>query len=129
MGRLVSAGSIVRAQLDFFNSPTSIVRVPGISIIQTALTTFVDNSILGWSMVDGTLIPDASVASGYIYFNEITSSPGFYSIRFFPDRIGFWRIILLCPSLSQEKIIEFDVVAATTFAPTSTGGLNASFVK
>ena len=131
MSRIVSAGSIVQSQVDYYSPPGSISRAAGINLTTVSAVAFVNNSQLTtWSLVDGTSVPDINVSSGYIYFNEIVGSSTYYSVRFFPDRIGFWRVILTNLSLNSEQILEYDVVPAGTFQPgISTSGLNASFLK
>lgn len=127
MGRSLPTTSIVRDQVDVFNPPTSFTRVTGISSSGLSVKTFINNSLISWPIVDGSSVSDSSVSSGKIYFNEIPGSPGFYSIRFYPDRVGFWRLVFI-PSLTSVEIVrEFDI-SPSSFG-NSTGGLNATFVK
>jgi hypothetical protein len=83
---------------------------------------FVDGSLLAWGLSDGTFVANSSVGAGLVFFNEIPSASGFYLVRFFPDRPGFWRIVLRHPTLG-EVVNEFDAVSA---APPFSG-LQASF--
>ena len=115
-------------QLDFFLRLGSINRVSGVPAVNISVKVFANNVLLPWSLIDGSIVPDSSVISGSIYFNEISSNPGFYSIRIFPDRIGFWRLVFLNSTLSTEIIKEFDAVPPGVLRP-STGGLNASTSK
>lgn len=123
MGRNVSSGSLARAQADFFH--VSGQRVVGVVWSTLAAHVFVNNAALPWPVSDGSTVQDSSISAGKVYFSEIAGSPGFYSVRFFPDRVGFWRIVLRSDSLNAEVVLEFDVAAP---AP-PTGGLNATFVK
>lgn len=123
MGRNVSSGSLARAQADFFQ--ISGQRVVGVVWSTLAAHVFVNNAALPWPAADGSAVQDSSISAGKVYFNEIAGSPGFYSVRFFPDRVGFWRIVLRSDSLNAEVVLEFDVAAP---APPA-GGLNATFVK
>lgn len=125
MGRNVSSGSLIRAQADFFLPAGSVNRVVGVQWSTLAPYVFVNNSALPWAVADGTTVQDSSISAGTVYFNEVPGSPGFYAVRFFPDRIGYWRIVLKSASLSSEVVLEFDVSAPAAPA----GGLNASFVK
>ena len=125
MGRNVSSGSLVRAQADFFLPAGSANRVTGVQWSTLAPLVFVNNSALPWQIADGTAVPDSSISAGTVYFHEIPGSPGFYSVRFFPDRTGYWRIALKSSSLGAEVILEFDITAPAAPA----GGLNATFVK
>jgi hypothetical protein len=93
------------------------------------LSIFANNTALSWPLADGSLIVDANISSGTIYFNEINGSNGFYSVRFFPDRTGFWRIIITNAGLNTERILEFDIIPANSLKSTVSGGLTASFVR
>lgn len=123
MGRTISTQILVKAQADFYSAPG--VRVTGIIAGDLNLLLFFNNSLIAWSLQDGSVVQDSSISAGSIYFNEILNSPGFYSIRFYPDKVGFWRVILIDVALTQENIIEIDVTSATTTSP----GLIASFDK
>lgn len=128
MGRQVSAGSIVYGQPDIYVPIGSNVRPAGVQASSLSVAVFVNNARSSWSLLDGTLVQDASIAAGNIYFNEVMGSSGYYSVRFFPDRTGFWRVILRNPSLQLEWVLEYDVLPSGLFNP-SGGGLIASFVK
>lgn len=123
MGRNVSSGSLARAQADFFQ--ISGQRVVGVVWSTVAAHVFINNAALPWPVADGSSVQDTSISGGKVYFSEIPGSPGFYSVRFFPDRVGYWRIVLRSDSLNAEVVLEFDVAAPTP----SAGGLNATFVK
>jgi hypothetical protein len=122
MGRLISAGTLAYEQLDFFFPPGSTSRIAGIPASSLQMWLFVNNQILSWPLVDGTMTADSSIVAGSIYFNEISSSPGFYSVRFFPDRVGFFRIVFLSQSYSIELEKAFDVLPPGVLRPSS-GGL------
>ena len=128
MSRLVAAGAVIHDQLDFFQPLTSINRLTGIVVANLAFTQFVNSSVLAWTLADGSSVADSSISSGTAYFHEISGSPGFYSVRFMPDRVGFWRLIFRNASIGVEIIKEYDVVAAGSLKPTSSSGLVASFV-
>jgi hypothetical protein len=123
MSRAVFSGALVRSQVDFYSIPG--VRIVGITPANLTPFIFVNNSQIVWPVINGNSVVDSSISSGNIYFNEITGTPGFYSVRFFPDRIGYWRIILSYSSVPQDQIIDFDVISNTT----QSSGLNASFIK
>jgi len=127
MGRFVSAGILVRDQVDFYIPGGGFNRISGVVVAQLTLFAFADNGLLTWPLADGTNVPDSSISAGTIYFNEIYGSPGFYSIRFFPDRIGYWRVVLRNDSLITEVIRDFDIVPAGPIGPPN--GLNASFLS
>lgn len=123
MNRSIPSGVLFRGQIDFYSSPG--VRATGIVSTDLTLNLFFNNSLLSWPLMDGTSVQDSSISSGNTYFNEITGSPGFYSVRLFPNAIGFWRLILNNATLTQDIVLEFDVFSATANSP----GLIASFTK
>jgi hypothetical protein len=117
MSRQVHAQSVVYDQVDFFLG-TNRISVP-ITSLESKL--FVNNQLLPWTLEDGTTVLDISIAATKIYYNEIAGSPGYNSIRFFPDRIGFWRLSIKYSTI--EIIKEYDILGTKS----SSGGLNASF--
>ena len=94
MSRLVSAGAIVHAQADFFQPKGSINRPAGIVAASLSMSAFASSSVLSWPLADGASVPDSGISAGTVYFNEVSGAPGFYSVRFFTDRVGFWRVVL-----------------------------------
>jgi hypothetical protein len=128
MGRIVSAAGVINDQLDYYQAPDSIVRVINIPINNISLKTFYNNTLLSWTFVDGSMVLDSSIAAGKIYYNEIVDNPGYYTIRTYFDRVGFWRLIFVNSALNSEIIKEYDVLPVGAFSPSS-GGLNASFIR
>ncbi len=120
------AGQLIRDQIDLYMPSGSINRVIGESVSSLSVSVFVDNGPLPWALADGTTVADVSVSAGTIYFNQIASAPGYYSVRFFPDRLGFWRLVFREVTLGEERILSYDVTAARP-GPAS-NELNASFV-
>ena len=120
MARSIASGRLAYCQADFFESGS---RKTGVQYVDIQARVFVDGIVLPWAMSDGTFVPDSSVAAGSVFFNEVAGASGFYSVRFFPDRPGFWRIVISHPVLGVEIIIEFDTVPPML----TTSGLLASF--
>jgi len=129
MSRIISGASLVYSQLDFFQPAGSINRLQGVVIAQLSAKLFTSNSVLAWPLADGSSVLTTDISSGTIYFNEIQSDPGYYSVRFLPDRIGFWRLLITHSALSTEIIQEYDVVPASASACASGTGLVASFTS
>ena len=127
MGRSISAGVLARDQIDIYNPANSFTRATGILPAGVTLKLFFNNTLVSWSIIDGTSVIDSSIGAGSVYFNEVSGSPGYYNIRFFPDRVGFWRFIFSITVNSTEVIKEYDVVPSSQ--GNVTGGLNASFVR
>lgn len=127
MGRLLSAAALVRDQIDLYLPPGSVNRAQGYSVSGLSLALFFNNALVAWPLVDGSLVPDSSVSAGTVYFNEIQGSPGFYAVRFFPDSVGFWRVVLTAANIQTERILEYDIAPAGS--KSGQGGLIASFVE
>lgn len=127
MGRTVTAGALARDQVDIYNPPNGFTRSTGVVSAGVSVTCFVNNAPVSWPVADGTSVQDSSISAGMVYFNEIAGSPGFYALRFFPDRVGYWRLVVSIASTSVEAIKEYDVISAPQ--GNASGGLNATFVK
>lgn len=121
MSRQVPA-ALIRDQIDLYSS--GITRQTGVVVSAMSAKLFWNNSLMAWPVQAGAAVQDASISAGAIYFHEISGSPGFYAIRFFPDRVGYWRLVLTCSSPSAEIVREYDVVNPSS---SSSGGLVASF--
>ena len=129
MGRLLPAGSVVRDQLDFYSPPGSFIRVAGVSVNALTSKAFLNGSVLPWPLVDGAGLPDSSLSAGSVYFNEVPGAPGYYAVRIFPDRVGYWRIVVYHSASMSEQIREYDVIPAGALSPVQQGGLTATFSK
>ena len=123
--RLVRSNETVLNQVDILQND-AYTRVVGLGTSDVTVTVFFQNQAQPWPTVLGTTVTDTQVASGSIYFNEIPGSAGYYNLRFRPNSVGFWRLVLAYPAGSQLFALDFDV---TTLLPQSTPGLIASFVK
>lgn len=119
MARLTISGRLAFGQVDFFDSGS---RKTGIVWSDLEAHSFVNGEVLSWGIADGAAVSDSTIGAGAVYFNEVSGASGFYLIRFFPDRIGFWRIVLNHSTLG-EVILEFDVLSPTP----QISGLQASF--
>jgi len=122
--RTVPNNAAIIDQADFFQSD-GFTRQTGLTTSQITLQLFFNNAIQPWTFVNGAPIADAQVASGNVYFNEIASNPGFYSVRFRPIGIGYWRLILTYGAGTQIQSQDYDVIPSQT--PDT--NLNASFIK
>lgn len=124
-GRIVQANQVVLAQADFFE-PDGFTRVAWLGPGSIEAQLFSNNTALAWTLVSGVAVTDAQVNAGQIYFSEIAGVLGFYSVRFRPDGLGYWRLVLSYPTGRQTCVLEFDVVQS---APAMETGLRASFIK
>lgn len=124
--RQVISGNLVRDQADFFVVGSDSVRQPGLVAVNISASLFSNNVYQTWQFLDGAGIPDSSISSGAVYFNEIVGSPGFYSIRFFPNAMGFWKLSLTWSSGNATLNKCYDVVPS---AINQNAGLIASFTR
>jgi len=124
-GRLIPINRAVIDQADFF-APDDFTRITGLTTADITSTLFFNNVAQPWALTNGALVTDAQVAAGKVYFNEITGQPGFYSVRFRPNAVGFWRLVLAYSAGSRTVLLGFDVLPEP---PIVASGLKASFVK
>jgi hypothetical protein len=123
-GRLIPINRVVIDQADIF-APDDFTRITGLTIADLTATLFYNNLAQPWAFVDGSTVTDAQAASGNIYFNEIIGQPGFYSVRFRPNAVGFWRLCLSYDAGSRALSFGYDAVPEM---PPVASGLKASFV-
>jgi hypothetical protein len=123
-GRVVYTNQVVIDQVDFFE-PDGFTRVTGLVIGNLTSELFFNNVLQPWSLTDGSATQDAQVVSGAVLWNEISGSPGFYSIRFRPNAEGYWRLLINYPVGTQITAQDYDV---RTQPPLAVPGLRASFV-
>ncbi len=124
-GRIVQQNQVVYDQVDFFQSD-GFTRVTGLTASTVSLNAFFENVAQPWPLTNGLTVLDAQVASGYVYFNEVPGSPGYYNIRWRPNAVGYWRLLITYTPGQQIEAQDYDVIA--TF-PTIETGLTASFIK
>ena len=124
-GRLVYANQTVIDQADFFQGD-GYTRVAGILVSQLTEKIFFNNALLPWPLVSGTNITNAQVAAGNVYWNEIPGASGFYSIRFRPNAVGYWRCLIDYAVGTQIAAQDYDVVAPP---PSVDQGLKSTFVN
>lgn len=123
-GRLIPTNRVVIDQADIL-APDDYTRITGLTVADLTATLFYNNVAQPWTLVSGSTVTDAQVATGTVYFNEITGQPGFYSVRFRPNAVGFWRLVIDYSAGSRLVGLGFDVVPEM---PLVASGLKASFV-
>jgi hypothetical protein len=109
-GRLVYSNQVVYDQADFFQTD-GYTRVVGLVPANIVSEMYFNNETLPWPLVSGVGVPDAQVVSGRLYWQEIGSGP--YSVRFRPNAVGFWRVLMTYPVGTQILAQSFDVLAGT----------------
>lgn len=123
-GRLIPINRVVIDQADIF-APDDFTRITGLTVADITTTLFYNNIAQPWPLITGVTVTDAQIAAGNVYFNEITGQPGFYSLRFRPNAVGFWRIALTYDAGSKALAFNYDIVPEM---PLVASGLKASFV-
>ena len=124
-GRLIHANEVVLDQCDFFQLD-GFTRVTGLTPSSLVGQLFFQNAPQPWPLVLGVGVSDAQVASGKVYWQEVPGNPGIYSVRFRPNAIGYWRLLINYAVGTQISAQDYDV---TPLPPTVDTGLKASFVK
>lgn len=122
--RTVSVSKLVLDQVDLFRSDGK-TRAQGVAIGDLNLKLFFKGSRIEWPLVSGTNVQDLQVTAGQVYWTEFET--GFYTLRFFPNVIGAWRVLLTYPAYDQAVSLSYDV-AQPVFVPVSSG-IRVSFIK
>ena len=126
MYRTVNAGGVIYDQITIYDPIGTFNRLTGATLTDFSLNAFFNNTPLAWVIADGVGVLDSEVSPGVIYFNEIASAPGFYSVRFYPNAVGYWSISLLYTPTTYENVLNYDVKPAQQY-PGPNAGLIASF--
>lgn len=116
-GRLVYSNQVVYDQADFFQAD-GYTRVVGLLPANVDPELYYNNEPMPWPLVSGVGVQDTQVVSGRIYWQAIAGGP--YSIRFRPNAVGFWRLLLTYAPGTQILAQSFDVHAGTG-VPTPSG--------
>lgn len=124
-GRLVRNNETVRDQSDFFQSD-GFTRVTGLTVGQIQGALFYNNTPQPWALTDGTGVTDTQIAAGKVYWNEVGGAPGYYSVRFMPNAVGYWRLLLTYSAGQQIEAQDYDVIDQS---PMVEQGLKSSFNK
>ena len=124
-GRQVYNNQVVLDQADIYLDD-GFTRHTGITVSALTIDLFYQNLRQGWTPVSGLGVLDTQVSAGKIYWEEIAAAPGFYSVRFRPNGVGYWRLVLTYPSGFQVLAQDYDV---TSQPLTVDAGLQATFVK
>jgi len=124
-GRLVYNNQVVYDQAQFFEVIDGFTRVIDLTPSQLVLEVYYDNGVLTWPLVSGAGVLDAQVTSGQVYFDPTPT--GLYGIRWRPNAVGYWRLLLSYPPVLQVLGQDYDVHSGTGVEPPG-GGLKVSFV-
>lgn len=122
----MSSGVIIYDQIVIVDPLNSQDRVLDVLVGDLSLNLFVNNVKYNWDILDGSSVLDSNISPGSIYFNEISGSPGFYSVRFYPDKTGYWYTSYVYSVNSLEIVRDYDLVPRNFFG-SSSSGIVASF--
>lgn len=127
-GRSVAPSQVIFDLADIFGSD-GFTRVTGLNASSFALQVYRDNTLQGWTLVSGVGVADTAVVAGKVYISPITNGP--YSLRWRPNAVGFWRILLTYSAGFQILAQDYDVAFAdrSTATATSGPGLHTSFMR
>lgn len=112
MSRLTPNNLVVFDQADFFEG-NGFTRLTGLVVGQLGSGLFFNNVLQPWPLVSGSLVTDALAVSAKVYWTEIPSAPGYYSVRFRPNGVGYWRLVLTYAAGTQTLIFDHDVIGAS----------------
>lgn len=121
-GRLVYSNQVVYDQADFFQLD-GFTRVTGLTIGNVTSELFFNNMLQPWTLVSGLNVIDSQTVAGKIYWQSIAN--GLYGIRFRPNQVGFWRLLIMYSVGNQILAQDYDVNPGSGINAPS--GLRASF--
>jgi len=122
--RTVQAGLVVFEQVDLY-LPDNTTRATGVVPANLQAKLHVGSIDTSWPLVSGVGVQDIQVSAGKVYWEEFEA--GYYSLRFFPNKVGTWRLLLTWTSQSKSFSFTYDAVAKPAFPGAL--GLKATFVK
>jgi hypothetical protein len=122
-GRLVQSNQVVYDQADFFQLD-GFTRQPGLTVGQVVAQLYFQNTLQAWTLIPGTGITDPQIVSGKIYWLEIPGGP--YGIRWRPNAVGYWRLLITYPAGTQILAQDYDVTPGPS-TPMA-GGMKSSFI-
>lgn len=122
--RTVASGRMILDQVDLFLGDGK-TRAQGVRISDLQLRVFLNGAQVDWPLVSGSGVQDPRVTAGKVYWTEFSS--GFYNLRFFPNQLGNWRVIITYPTHDQASSFTYDVVQQVSPPPGS--GMRTSFIR
>lgn len=123
--QLIQINQVVFDQPDFFEAD-DFTRKVGLAVGDLTHEVFFNNVRQPWTLIDGSPTLDSQVRTGVIYWTEISGCPGFYNVRWRPNAIGYWRVLLTYTAGTQIVGQGYDVMATLPQAET---GLRSTFTK
>ncbi len=122
-GRIAISNSVIYDQADFF-SLDGYTHVH-VGLPDLVLQVYHQNILLPWDLVSGVGVIDSGVVAGHVFAEALAS--GAISLRWRPNAVGYWRLLLGYTAGHQLLAQDYDVTPAG--ASGSVSGLKVSFTK
>jgi hypothetical protein len=123
-GRLVQSNQVVYDQADFFQLD-GFTRQAGLTIGQITFQVYFNNTLQAWTLVSGVGVLDPQIVAGKVYWHEIPGPNGPYSVRWRPNAVGYWRLLVTYPVGTQILAQDYDVISGGQVLGS---GMKASFI-
>jgi hypothetical protein len=122
--RIVQTGRVLFDQVDVFSN-NNITRTQGVASTDLGVRLYFNGVQVVWPVVSGFNVPDVQLVSGNVYWTEFEA--GYYSVRFLPNAVGFWRLLLSWASGNRIFSLSYDVQPQTGLPDGI--GLRSSFIR
>jgi hypothetical protein len=122
-GRLVYSNQVIYDQADFFQLD-GYTRVVGLTVSQVLEELYFNNVLQPWPLVSGVGVQDNQIAAGKVYWTPLPG--GLYGVRFRPNAVGYWRLLITYDAGTQRLAQDYDVHAGTGISTPT--GLKSSFI-
>ena len=121
--RTIQSGRMILDQVDLFLSDGK-TRSQEVIPSDLQLKLFLNGSQVDWPLVSGVGIQDVRITSGRVYWTEFTT--GYYNIRFYPNILGVWRVVITYSANDQVVSLSYDVIPQVS---ASISGMKSSFIR
>ena len=109
MSRQVLINSVISDVLRPTNGSNN-SRVTGLTFEDFGVDGIFNGSYSLVPLLDGVGVPDIQVSPGSLYINEVTPGSGLYSVRFWPNEIGYQSFIITCNMYTTESNLNYDII-------------------
>lgn len=85
-------------------------RITGLTFEDFDVDGIFNGSYSDVPLLDGVGVPDVQVSPGSLYINEVTPGSGLYSVRFWPNEIGYQSYLITCITYMTESNLDYDII-------------------
>ena len=85
-------------------------RVSGLTYDDFTVQGVFNSSYSVVSTLDGSGISNLQITPGFIYINEVEPGSGLYSIRFWPNAVGYQSFYIIYDAFSTESRFDYDIL-------------------